>query len=414
VKSWPELYVPKIPERFLIPQLSLFDTASQAISQMPAQEQYRIYVCGITPYDATHLGHAATYLTFDLIVRYLKATGSTVHFVQNITDIDDPLLERATRDNVNWQELALSQIELFRGDMSALHIIPPAHYVGVVEAMPLILNAISKLHEAGTTYVVDQDMYFRVKTDPQYGTRSHLSLTEAKNLFAERGGDPDRAGKDDPFDALIWLTSRQDQPTWQSAFGKGRPGWHIECSAIALHYLRNPHEENQFSIDIQGGGSDLIFPHHEMSAAQSRIISGKPFARYYVHAGMIGLDGVKMSKSLGNLVFVSRLIAEGFDPMAIRWALLDRHYREDFMWSNEILNRAALEIESLRINLSKVDVAPTEKVISEIIAALSSDLDSPKALTSIRNWCLATQSGEVGGNAGELSRAIDALLGIAL
>lgn len=414
MKSWPELYIPKLPERFTTPALSLFNTASNSLARVPQQEQYRIYVCGITPYDATHLGHAATYLTFDLINRYLRATGSTVHFVQNITDIDDPLLDRAVRDGVDWQKLAFSQIELFRSDMSALHILPPAHYVGVVEAMPLVVDAISKLHEAGATYLVDEDLYFSVKKDPQYGTRSLLDAAEARKLFAERGGDPDRVGKRDPFDALVWLTSKPDQPTWVSPFGYGRPGWHIECSAIALHYLDNQQEETEYSIDIQGGGSDLIFPHHEMSAAQSRIISGKPFARHYVHAGMIGLNGEKMSKSLGNLVFVSRLIAEGFDPMSIRWALLDRHYREDFMWSNEILKEAALEIENLRIHLSKVDVAPTDQVITEIIAALTSDLDSPRALSAIRNWCLATQNGAVGGNAGELSRAIDSLLGIAL
>ena len=414
MKSWPELYIPKLPERFHTPALSLFDTATHSTLAVAEKNKYRIYVCGITPYDATHLGHAATYLIFDLLTRYLKATGAEVLFVQNITDIDDPLLERAARDGVDWQELAQSQIELFRSDMSALHIIPPSHYVGVVEAMPLVVNAISKLHEAGATYLVDQDMYFRVKADPEYGTRSHLTDIDARKLFAERGGDPDRAGKEDPFDALVWLTSKPDQPTWQSPFGFGRPGWHIECSAIALHYLDTSQNASEYSIDFQGGGSDLIFPHHEMSAAQSRIISGKPFARHYVHAGMIGLDGEKMSKSLGNLVFVSRLIAEGSDPMAIRWALLDRHYREDFMWSNESLKKAALEIENVRVNLSKVDVAPTESVITEIIAALSSDLDSPRALSAIRNWCLATQNGEEGGNAGELSRAIDSLLGIAL
>jgi L-cysteine:1D-myo-inositol 2-amino-2-deoxy-alpha-D-glucopyranoside ligase len=414
VKSWPRLYIPQLPERFQVPPLSLFDSASLSVKQIPQQQIYRMYVCGITPYDATHLGHAATYLSFDLIYRYLLATGSDVQFVQNITDIDDPLLERALRDGVDWKTLAQSQIELFRSDMSALHIVPPAHYIGVVEAMPLVIEAISRLKQAETTYLVDEDLYFRVTSDPEYGTRSHLTFEEATSLFAERGGDPDRVGKENPFDALVWLTSRPDQPSWESPFGNGRPGWHIECSAIALHYLAHAHHESEFSIDIQGGGSDLSFPHHEMSAAQSRAISGKPFARHYVHAGMIGLNGVKMSKSLGNLVFVSRLIAEGFDPMAIRWALLDRHYRKDFMWSSEVLHQASREIDELRTNLSKLDVAPTEKVISEVINALATDLDSPKALAALRSWCIATQNGETGGNAGELSRAIDSLLGIAL
>jgi len=413
MRSWPSVYIPELSERFQIPALSLFDSAEQELKAIPNQDIYRIYVCGITPYDATHLGHAATYLTFDVIIRYLKATGSTVKFVQNITDIDDPLLERAERDGVDWKQLANSQIDLFRADMSDLHVIPPDHYIGVVEAMPQVIGAIARLDDQKSTYLVNGDRYFRVYADRHFGERSHLDSDEALRIFAERGGDPQKAGKEHPLDALVWLTSKPEQPTWPSPFGKGRPGWHIECSAIALHYLE-PDSDADFSLDIQGGGSDLIFPHHEMSAAQSAVMTGQSFARHYVHAGMIGLNGEKMSKSLGNLVFVSKLISEGVNPMSIRWALLNRHYREDAMWSTSILNQSIAAIDRLQLNLAKMEVAPTDSVIAEIIICLSRDLDTAGALTVIGKWMSDTESGGTGGSAGELSRALDTLLGIAL
>jgi len=413
MRSWPTVYIPALPQRFAIPQLSLFNSADRALSPVPKQDTYRIYVCGITPYDATHLGHAATYLIFDVIIRYLKASGAEVKFVQNITDIDDPLLERAVRDGVDWQELASSQIDLFRGDMSDLHVIPPNHYIGVVEAMPLVIDAVTKLDEKKSTYLVQGDKYFRVHSDPQFGERSHLSEVDSLKTFAERGGDPQREGKESPLDALVWLTSKPEQPTWPSSFGNGRPGWHIECSAIALHYLE-PDSKSAYSLDIQGGGSDLIFPHHEMSAAQSAVMTGQPFARHYVHAGMIGLNGEKMSKSLGNLVFVSQLISEGVSPMAIRWALLNRSYRQDAMWSDSILAESISSIDRLQLNLAKMEVAPTDGVITEIIKALSEDIDTERALRVVHNWMDDTESGQSGGNAGELSRALDTLLGIAL
>jgi len=414
VKSWPELYIPKLPERFHTPALSLFDTATSSTLAVAEKNKYRIYVCGITPYDATHLGHAATYLTFDLLCRYLKATGAEVLFVQNITDIDDPLLERAARDGVDWQELAQSQIELFRSDMSALHILPPSHYVGVVEAMPLVVDAISKLHEAGATYLVDQDMYFRVKADPDYGTRSHLTDIDARKIFAERGGDPDRAGKEDPFDALVWLTSKPDQPTWQSPFGFGRPGWHIECSAIALHYLDTSQDASEFSIQLQGGGSDLIFPHHFMSAQIVKAALGRDFAESYVHAGMIGLDGEKMSKSKGNLIFVSKLIQEGVDPMVIRWALLSGHYQHDREWSTQLLEKAKDEVVLVRSALSRSDTADASSLVNNLIKDLSENLNTPKALSKIVDWSLESNKIATSNHSGLVSRTIDYLLGLAL
>ena len=413
MRAWPDVYLPELPARFSVPELSLFNTATQKVEPLPKKSLYRMYVCGITPYDATHLGHAATYLTFDLINRFLRATGAQVDFVQNITDIDDPLLERAHRDGVDWKDLAQSQIDLFRGDMTDLHVIPPKDYIGVVEAMTLVVDAVQKLKNANTTYEVGSDIYYRVHSDSEFGERSHYSQEKMLEIFAERGGDPQKPGKEDPLDALVWLSQRDGEPGWPSPFGPGRPGWHIECCAIALHYL-DPDLNDEYAIDIQGGGSDLIFPHHEMSAAQSRSINNQRFARSYVHAGMIGLDGEKMSKSLGNLVFVSKLISAGINPAAIRWALMGHPYLSDLMWSDSLIQKASIDIERLQLNLARMEVAPTDSVIEKILDALSNNLDTPSVLASITTWMDETEAGVTGGVAGELSRALDTLLGITL
>ena len=412
MKTWSDLYIPPLDSRFKLGDLSLHDSASQSVKPLVRKNQYRMYVCGITPYDATHLGHANTYLAFDLVNRYLRATGAQVNFVENITDIDDPLLERAARDGVNWEDLARSQIELFKSDMVALHVIPPTHYIGAVEAIPQVLAAIKVLQSKGTVYNVDHDLYFEVRSDSDFGQRSHLSESEMIEIFSQRGGDPNRAGKKDPLDALLWLSQRPDEPGWASEFGIGRPGWHIECCAIALNYL-DIADGDLTSIDIQGGGSDLIFPHHEMSAAQSKMINGREFATHYVHAGMIGLDDEKMSKSKGNLVLISNLLNQGHDAMAIRLALLSQHYRTDHMWNENDLIKAGNLLDQLRVALSRMEVAPTETTINEVIAALANDLDTPSAIKSLRNWLADTDAGKVGGSPGELSRAIDTLLGIA-
>jgi L-cysteine:1D-myo-inositol 2-amino-2-deoxy-alpha-D-glucopyranoside ligase len=411
--SWASVAIPPLAERFALPQLELFDTASSVKKPLQKKSFYRLYVCGITPYDATHLGHAATYLTFDLVNRYLRATGAQVRFVQNITDIDDPLLERATRDGVDWKALAQSQIDLFRGDMVNLHIIPPDHYIGVVEAMNLVEESISRLKEKSTTYSVDKDLYFKVRADSDFGSRSHLSEEKMLEIFSERGGDPTRVGKEDPLDALLWLAHREGEPTWPSAQGDGRPGWHIECCAIALNYLELD-KDSATSIDIQGGGSDLIFPHHEMSAAQGKILEGREFASHYVHTGMIGLDGVKMSKSLGNLVFVSKLVAAGREPMAIRWALMESHFSTDRSWSEELLLEAEAWLVRLRRALSMMETAPTDPVISAVIKAQSNNLDTPASLAAIKRWIELSESGSNGGAPGELSRALDTLLGLSI
>jgi L-cysteine:1D-myo-inositol 2-amino-2-deoxy-alpha-D-glucopyranoside ligase len=372
-----------------------------------------MYVCGITPYDATHLGHAATYLTFDLINRYLRASGSEVRYVQNITDIDDPLLERAKRDGIDWTELAHQQIDLFRGDMVNLRVIPPADYIGAVDGIPLVTAAIEELVRKESIYRVDNDLYFKVHEDRNFGQRSHLSQAEMLQIFSERGGDPDRVGKSDPLDCLVWMSQRPNEPGWPSPFGVGRPGWHIECTAIAIKYLA-PSADGESLIDIQGGGSDLIFPHHEMCASQAQVLSGKPLAHTYVHAGMIGLAGEKMSKSKGNLVFVSTLVADGRDPMAIRWALMKNHYRTDRMWTDELLVTSEKEMVALRSAVSQNDVAPTRDLIERIVTFLADDLDTHSVIEAINAWVQLTQSGDTGGEADSLAKALDTLLGIKL
>jgi L-cysteine:1D-myo-inositol 2-amino-2-deoxy-alpha-D-glucopyranoside ligase len=411
MNSWSAVTVPNVVQVKDFPALVLTDTATSSKKALEKKRTYRMYVCGITPYDATHLGHAATYLTFDLINRYLRATGAQVSYVQNITDIDDPLLERANRDGVDWSELAQQQIDLFRSDMVHLRVIPPAHYIGAVEAIPLVVQAISDLEEQSSIYAVDSDFYFSVKKDSDFGSRSNFSQARMLEIFAERGGDPDRVGKSDPLDCLVWMSHRVNEPGWDSSLGKGRPGWHIECTAIALEYL-DPSDLELTLIDIQGGGSDLIFPHHEMCAAQARVITGKELAALYVHAGMIGLDGEKMSKSKGNLVFVSRLIADGVNPMVIRWALMSDHYRSDRMWSDDVLQEAHVAIDQLTSALAQKDCAPTEDLINSMVLALSDDLDTPLIMSRLKGWSSLTLSGAHGGNSDQLRVVLDALLGL--
>ena len=413
MNSWSQVAIPSLKQGLELPQLSLSDTASAAKKLVEKKSVYRMYVCGITPYDATHLGHAATYLTFDLINRYLRASGAEVKYVQNITDIDDPLLERANRDGLDWKDLAHQQIDLFRGDMENLRVIPPAHYIGAVDAIPLVVDAIKDLDSLSTIYQVDTDQYFSVHSDTRFGSRSHLSQEQMISIFSERGGDPDRLGKKDPLDCLVWMSQRPNEPGWDSSLGVGRPGWHIECTAIALEYL-DPSDTDSTLIDIQGGGSDLIFPHHEMCAAQAHLLTGKELASSYVHTGMIGLDGEKMSKSKGNLVFVSRLVAAGTDPMAIRIALMSDHYRHDRMWSQGLLEKAENQLAQIREAVEASNAAPTDIVIHKIIEALSDDLNTPKVLSILTDWSSATLNGATGGTTSELRDALDSLLGLLL
>ncbi|TSA22645.1 MAG: cysteinyl-tRNA synthetase [Actinomycetales bacterium] len=411
--NWPAVSIPRTD--LSLPSLRI-KTTSGTFNSVLSEKPFRMYVCGITPYDATHLGHAATYLTFDLINRYLQLAGQKVDFVENITDIDDPLFERAKRDNQSWEELGDSQIALFESDMAALRVLPPKDYVAVTNAMSSIIFAIEKLVADGFTYELSGSIYFRIA---QYLPHLTIRVDDAVRIFAERGGDPAAPGKENRLDPIVWVGNKDDEPGWSSKMGFGRPGWHVECSVIALEnligkdYLQGGNQ-GPFAIDLQGGGSDLIFPHHFMTAAIAQALTGIEFASAYVHAGMVGLDGKKMSKSKGNLVLVSTLIKAGNDPMVIRHALLSEGYSADRMWLEETLLTSQARVARIRSALARIEVAPTEKVIQEIAANIADNLDTPKGLQTLDNWAIKTESGEIGGSVGELSRFIDAALGLAL
>ena len=408
--SWPDAYMPPALAGIKHPTLQLFDSYKGKKVDILG-EQSSIYICGITPYDATHMGHAATYLTFDLVNRYLRASGKNVSFVENITDIDDPLLERATRDNQDWRELAESQIELFREDMTSLGVLPPNAYRGVIESMDEIISTVEEMIATGKSYILDGDIYLDLNQVDGAIENLPLALDQALKIFEERGGDPARVGKRQALDPLLWKARKGDDPFWEAPFGQGRPGWHIECTAIAL---KNLPKASSTSITLQAGGSDLIFPHHYMTALQAKALTGVEFASCYSHAGMIGLDGEKMSKSKGNLVFVSKLRQEGVSPALIRIALFADRYSTDRMWSRELVDDANKLLARLLSALSRQEVAPTFEVVQEIVNAISDDLNTPKVFELLNSWCLNTEEGEVGGSPGEISRALDTYLGITL
>jgi L-cysteine:1D-myo-inositol 2-amino-2-deoxy-alpha-D-glucopyranoside ligase len=373
-----------------------------------------MYVCGITPYDATHLGHAATYLAFDLVNRIWRDNGHDVHYVQNVTDIDEPLLERAERDKDDWVVLGMRETALFREDMVALRVLPPKQFVGAVESIPEIVEVIAKLLANGSAYRADDpefpDVYFDHAATGKFGYESNYDAATMAKFFAERGGDPDRPGKRHPLDALLWRVARDGEPSWESELGPGRPGWHIECSAIAVNRLG-------IGFDLQGGGSDLIFPHHEYSAAHAEAVAKDgQFARHYVHAGMIGLDGEKMSKSRGNLVFVSRLRADQVDPGAIRLALFAGHYRADRAWTADLLTQSEARLARWREAVSLATGPAADDTISRLRDHLSDDLDTPKALAAIDAWATEAlrRDGTDPAAPGLIRIAVDALLGITL
>ncbi|MFG2823202.1 cysteine--1-D-myo-inosityl 2-amino-2-deoxy-alpha-D-glucopyranoside ligase [Kitasatospora sp. NPDC048365] len=407
--AWPASEVPALPGQGL--PLRIHDTATGTVRTVePTGPTARLYVCGITPYDATHLGHAATYNTFDLVQRVWKDAGHDVLYVQNVTDVDDPLLERAIETGQDWTELAERETALFREDMTALRILPPAHYVGAVESIPWIVPLVKNLLASGAAYELDGDIYFSADADPRFGGVSGLSREEMLPVFAERGGDPQRPGKKHPLDAMLWMAARPGEPAWDTELGHGRPGWHIECVAIALQFLG-------MSFDIQGGGSDLSFPHHEMGAAHAQVATGEhPYAQAYVHAGMVGLDGHKMSKSRGNLVFVSALRRDGVDPAAIRLALLGHHYRSDWEWTTGDLDAATARLARWRAAVSRPDGPSAEGMLAAVREALANDLDAPAALAAVDAWATTqeTDGGTDIGAPGLVSRTVDALLGVAL
>ena len=410
-----------------MPAIRLFDTA--AGSELPLEHEARpsMYVCGITPYDATHMGHAASYVAFDLLNRAWRDAGSEVSYVQNVTDVDDPLLERATATGVDWRDLAAQQVELFQTDMEALNVLAPDHYVGAVESIGLIVPEVERLVSMGLAYQVAGangepagDVYYDVEAAGKHsaapdawvlGCISHLSESAMLELFAERGGDPGRAGKRQALDPLLWRVERPGEPSWPGgSLGAGRPGWHIECTVIAQKYLPSP-------FTVQGGGSDLIFPHHEMGAGHAYSLAGVPLARHYAHAGMVGLDGEKMSKSKGNLVLVSKLRAAGEDPAAIRLAILAHHYRSDWSWTDEGFTAAKADLAAWRKALDHAPVGSGQALLAEMREALAADLNAPAAVAAVSRWARSANDAGAAASAADsalVKDAVDALLGIRL
>lgn len=405
--AWRGPDLPRLPGRG--DPVRVHDSSSGELVPAATGRLARMYVCGITPYDATHLGHAATYVAFDVLNRVWRDSGHEVRYVQNVTDIDDPLLERAQRDGVDWAGLAETDTELFRQDMAWLRVLAPEHFVGAVESIPLIVDLVDRLRAAGAAYDVDGDIYFPVQADSSFGAVSRLDRAEMLRLFPERGGDPERAGKKDPLDALLWRRERPGEPAWDSPFGRGRPGWHVECSAIALEYLDD-------AFDVQGGGSDLAFPHHEMSASHAQAAGHRPFARGYVHAGMVGLHGEKMSKSRGNLAFASQVRDAGVPGSTVRLALLADHYRSDRDWTEALLEQAEDRLARWRAAVAAPSGPDAGPVLAVVRSRLADDLDTPGAIAAVDEW--AEQARKDGGRdpaaPGLVRDLADALLGVAL
>ena len=422
--AWSAPTVPHVPGN--APILQVHDTATQRlVDTAPAEKSNApasMYVCGITPYDATHMGHAATYVAFDLLLRTWRDAGREVTYVQNVTDIDDPLLERAAATGMDWQVLAKEQTDLFRADMEALNVIPPQHYIGAVESITWLVPLVEELVAKDLAYAVpgengepDGDIYFDAAAAAsdawELGTVSGYDRETMLGFFAERGGDPARPGKRDALDPLLWRVARPGEPEWDGGtLGAGRPGWHIECSVIARRFLPAP-------FTVQGGGSDLIFPHHEFSAGHAAALDGKALAQSYVHTGMVGLDGEKMSKSLGNLVLVSKLRDAGVEPVAIRTVLLGQHYRSDWFWTDELLAQAQDRLARWRARIDSATPAEATAVITRIRSRLADDINAPAALAVLDAFAAqdpAEDDGQKGAGGQLLTDALDALLGLKL
>jgi L-cysteine:1D-myo-inositol 2-amino-2-deoxy-alpha-D-glucopyranoside ligase len=413
--AWPDIYRPSLPTTIIRPDLRLRHSYSGEMVTISCSKTFTMYVCGITPYDATHIGHAATYLTFDLVHRYLKAIGVDVRFLENVTDIDDPLFERAARDGIDWKTLGDDQLRLFISDMTNLRVLPPMELSTVTEAMPRILAFITDLQEHGLTYQIDSDTYLDAAKVSDFSDLP-MQMDQALKIFSERGGDPGRAGKRHPLDPLLWRSSADGEPEWVSPFGAGRPGWHVECNAISSALLNG---DGNSPLSLQGGGADLRFPHHYMTSLQGKARSGHDFASLYVHAGMIRYRGEKMSKSLGNLVFVSQLVDSGVHPMAIRLALISGHYRDERDWSDALLREGERLIDGLLRTLAKERILPYDKLMDSIMDALADDLDTPRVCSLLDEAIRINDSNPESSRSdlmkpGTLARFLDTVLGIAL
>ena len=359
--------------------MRLYDTARQGIFALDPGPMVSMYSCGITPYDSAHLGHAFVYLSFDVLKRRLVDAGHEARCVRNVTDVDDDILRKARELGVHYLDLAAQEMSKFDRDMALLNLLPVYSEPRATGAIPEILTLIAQTFEHGFAYDVDGHVYFEVSKFPRFGQVSHESRDAMLALAAQHGGRPDDARKRNPLDFVLWQPSLEDEPAWDSRWGPGRPGWHIECSALALRELGE-------TVDVHGGGRDLAFPHHECEAAQSESVTGAPFVRFWMHVGLVGYEGTKMSKSLGNLVFVSDLAAQS-EPMAVRVALLAHHYRADWEWRTDELAQAQSRLSTWR---SSASGQRSHEVLDDVRAALDDDLDTPRALETID---LAAQSG---------------------
>jgi len=353
--------------------MRLRNTETNAVQPLePGTHPVRLYVCGITPYDTTHLGHAFTYVTFDVLVRTLRARGQSVRYVQNVTDIDDDIIRRARELGTTWEHLAAKETALFEADMAALNVHAPDVFPWASRTIPKIIELISKLVAQGHAYQSGGNVYFRVGSVADYGRLSRLSRAEMVTLSAERGADPNDPRKQDPVDFVLWQESAAPEPSWPSPWGDGRPGWHIECSAMVLEHL-GP------QLDVHGGGADLIYPHHESEIAQSESATGvRPFARIWVHVGMLRYRGQKMSKSLRNLVLVRDLL-QRYDADSIRVLLLRHHYREPWEYTEDQLADAAGWTRRLQEAAHHSSPAG-DRASATVRAALDDDLNTPRAL----------------------------------
>jgi L-cysteine:1D-myo-inositol 2-amino-2-deoxy-alpha-D-glucopyranoside ligase len=352
--------------------MHLFDTRVGSVLPLDAGPLVTMYTCGITPYDAAHLGHAAVYVTYDVLQRRLRDQGHEVRCVRNVTDVDDDILRKARELGVHYLDLAAQELARFDRDMAALGVLPVYAAPRATSAIPDILKLIGATLDAGAAYESGGAIYFRVAAAPDFGSLSHLGRDEMLVLAKENGGRPEDPAKHDPLDFVLWQPSLPDEPSWDSRFGPGRPGWHIECSALALRELGE-------TIDVHGGGRDLVFPHHECEAVQSHAVTRRPLARRWVHCGLVGLDGTKMSKSLGNLVFVSDLL-ERAPAGAARLALLGHHYRGDWEWTDADLPAGIARREAY---LARTGGHDGTALLDDVRAALDDDLDAPGALDAL-------------------------------
>ena len=402
MKSWSSNSKTHISDKYVNRSLLMFDSKTHQNNPIgQANKKVQIYVCGITPYDSAHLGHAFTYLTFDLVIRTLNFIGRKTNYVQNITDIDDPLFERARQSGSKWQSIVESQLDVYRSDMSALNILPPDHFVGVMENMELIISRIGQTISNDLSYQIGTEWYF--KTDPAKLSKLVESIPKNELLLMakERGCDTDRQGKINALDPIIWKASKEDEPTWKEEFGTGRPGWHIQCISLANKYAELP-------LDIQGGGKDLIFPHHSMSEEQNSALGFGELALNYCHVGMVSYQGSKMSKSKGNLVFVHQLISEGISPMVIRLALMMHHWRSDWEYKNELIEDAKQTFGDLSIKFRGKFVSQSDQ--DKIIEIMLNDLDVPKALSFLKEVKPLSES----TNNVSIDLLLEALLGLKL